>query len=241
MLPLVCVLAGVLLLALPSEGSVLRTVVAVGVIVLGGVVLVRALRPFTFGIGPDGLTVRRPGLRRQISWAEVDALVLDQSPPVDGRPFPPRLLLVPARGVTVGLPTTARLPVDRRPAVDLLDLGQVRERPEEVAAALTRFAGERFLDAVGKRRAAFAVEDFTVGLRGYRMDQVDRLVRRGQEALAWGGVPERQAARDKIEQARAAGLTVAQRGYAQLEVDEALGALSDALADNPSTDREPTT
>ncbi|MFI7607880.1 hypothetical protein ACIBTV_22440 [Micromonospora sp. NPDC049366] len=240
MLPLVCVLAGVFLLALPRHGAVLRTVVAVGVIALGGAVLLSALRPFRFAIGPDGLTVRRPGLRRTIPWAQVEALVLDQPLPHEGRPAPPRLLLVPAAGVTVGLPPAGRHPVDGRKAVELLDLGQVRDRPEEVAAALARFAGDRFLDAHGARRSAFAVPDLTVGLRGYRTNVIDRLVRRGQEALAWGGAAERQAARDAIEQARAAGPVVAQRGYDQRQVDETLAALGDALADDRTTDREPT-
>ncbi|MET8309663.1 hypothetical protein [Micromonospora sp. NPDC005173] len=240
-LALACVLGGVVLLALPHEGALLRTIVAVGAVVLGVVALGSALRPFRFGIGADGLTIRRPGLRRTIRWAEVDALVLDEPPRRDGRPEPPRLLLVPAPGVTLGPPVTARHPLDGRPAVELLVLDQVREQPEQVSAALSQYAGDRFVDLPALRRAAFADPDLTASLRGYRMDQVDQLIRRGQDALVSGDVPTRQEARAEIERVSAAGLPVAQRGYARLQVDAALDALVAALADHPSTDRETAT
>jgi hypothetical protein len=236
-LALVCVLGGVMLLALPHDGRVLRTAVAVGGVLLGGVALIGALRPFRFAIGPEGLDVRRPGLQRTIRWDEIDALALDQPPRREGRLSSPRLLAVPAAGVTLGLPPTGHHPVDGRAAVELLDLEQVRDRPEEVAAALTRFAGDRFVDVPERRRAAFGAEDFPVGLRGYRTDVVDQLIRRGQDALVWGGTLERQGARSEIEQARAAGLPVAQRGYAVGQVDDALSALCAALADERSADR----
>ncbi|MCO1597249.1 hypothetical protein M8C17_19020 [Micromonospora sp. RHAY321] len=240
-LALVCVLGGVVLLALPREDALLRTIIAVGAVALGVVALGSALRPFRFGIGADGLTIRRPGLRRSIRWAEVDALILDEPPRRDGRPEPPRLLLVPTPGVTLGPPVTARHPLDGRPAVELLVLDQVREQPEQVSAALTRYAGDRFVDLPALRRAAFADPDLPAGLRGYRMDTVDRLIRRGQDALVSGDGPTRQAARAEIEHASAAGLPVAQRGYGRLQVDAALDALVAALADHPSTDRESAT
>ncbi|MEU6207914.1 hypothetical protein ABZ814_30530 [Micromonospora musae] len=239
-LPVVCVLVGVALLVVPREAALLRNLVAVGAIVLGGVVLLGAFRPFRFGIGAEGLTVRRPGLRRVISWPEIDALVLDEPLPVEGNPASPRLLMVPTPGQVLGLPANARHPVDGRPAVELLDLGQVRERPDEVSAALTRYAGVRFTDALQLRRAAFTVRELGIGLRGYQTDQVDKLLRSGQEALAWGGTAERQAARAEVERARAGGLTTAMRGYSTIDVDEALLALDAALAENRSTDRETT-
>ncbi|MFC4022127.1 hypothetical protein ACFOW4_29915 [Micromonospora sp. GCM10011542] len=232
-LPLVCVLAGVVLLALPRDDALLRTLVAVGAILLGVVALLAALRPFRFRIDADGLTVRRPGLRRQIPWAEVEALVLDRPPARDGRPAPPRLLLVPPPGG----PATARHPVDGRPAVELLDLDQVRQKPEQVAEALTRFAGNRFVDLPARRRAAFPDPDFGVGLRGCRMDRVDELIRRGQDALLSGVDTERRTARAEIERAQAEGLPAAQRGYDRRQVDQALSALADALASDRSADR----
>lgn len=239
-LALVCVLGGVVLLALPRDGALLRMVIAVGAVALGVVALVSALRPFRFGIGAEGLTIRRPGLRRVIRWAEVDALILDEPPRRDGRPEPPRLLLVPVPGVTVE-PVTARHPIDGRPAIELLVLDQVRERPEQVSAALTRYAGDRFVDLPTLRGAAFADPDLPASLRGYQMNRVDQLIRRGQDALVSGDAPTRQAARGEIERACAAGLPVAQRGYGGLQTDMALGALVVALADHKSTDRETAT
>ncbi|MCM0677639.1 hypothetical protein NCC78_23550 [Micromonospora phytophila] len=239
-LPLVCVLGGVVLLALPGQDAVLRRLVAVGAVLLGGAVLVSLLRPFRFGISADGLTVRRPGLRRVIPWQEVAALALDQPPALQGRPSTPRLLLVPAPGTMIDVPADAHHPVDGRAAVELLDLERVREKPDEVAAALARYAGDRFVDVLGRRRAAFAADDFAVGLRGYRAERVDELIRRGRDALVWGGALERQAARSEIERARAEGLPIEGRGYSRLQVDEALAALSGALADDRSTDRHPT-
>jgi hypothetical protein len=236
-LPLVCVLAGVVLLALPRDGALLRTLVAVGAILLGAVALLAALRPFRFRITADGLSVRRAGLRRQISWAEVDALVLDRPPVRDGRPATPRLLLVPPPGVMLGAPATARHPLDGRPAVEVLDLDEVREKPEQVAEALARFAGDRFVDLPARRRAAFPDPDFGVGLRGYRVDRVDELIRRGQDALLSGAEPARRAARAEIERARAGGMPVDQRGYDRGRVDAALGSLADTLASDRPSDR----
>ena len=238
-LALVCVLGGVLLLVYPSDGALLRTIIAVGAIALGAVALVSALRPFRFRINADGLTIRRPGLRREIRWAEVDALVLDEPLRRDGYSTPPRLLLVPAQGVTFE-PVTARHPIDGRPAIELLVLDQVREQPEQVSAALTRYAGTRFVDLLALRRAAFAAPDLPVGLRGYQMDRVDRLIRRGQDALMSGDASTRQAARGEIERATVAGLPVAQRGYHTFQTDTVLDALVAALADHQSTDRETT-
>lgn len=211
-----------------------------GAIALGVVVLVSALRPFRFGIHADGLSIRRPGLRREIRWAEVATLVLDEPPRRDGYAKPPRLLLVPAQGVPSEL-VTARHPLDGRPAIELLVLDQVREQPEQVSAALARHAGDRFVDLLALRRAAFEAPELTVGLRGYQMDRVDRLIRRGQDALMSGDASARQAARGEIERATSAGLPIAQRGYSTFQTDTVLGALVTALADHQSTDRETAT
>ncbi|MET7946492.1 hypothetical protein [Micromonospora sp. NPDC005324] len=228
------------MLVYPNDGALLRTIVAVGAIALGAVALVSALRPFRFRIHSEGLSIRRPGLRREIGWADVDVLVLDEPPRRDGYPTPPRLLLVPAQGVPREL-VTARHPLDGRAAVELLVLDQVREQPEQVSAALTRYAGDRFVDLLALRRAAFEAPELPVGLRGYQMDRVDRLIRRGQDALMSGDASARQAARGEIERATTAGLPIAQRGYNTFQTDTVLGALVAALADHQSTDRETAT
>ncbi|TDC82441.1 hypothetical protein E1193_11915 [Micromonospora sp. KC606] len=230
LLPVICVLAGALLLAIGDGHGLLRTLVAVGGIALGVVVLAGTLRPFRFAADTGGLTVRRPGLRRRFTWAELDALVLEQPAPRSGGPVAPRLLAVPAAGAEVG-PAGARHPVDDRPAVELLDLGEVRESPDEVSAALARCAGDRFLDARPSRRVAFPDPDFTVTLRGYRVGPVDALIRQGQEALTFGGPERRRAARAALDQARVTGLARDVRGYSVPQVDEALDALAAALTE----------
>jgi hypothetical protein len=227
-LAVVCVLGGVMVVAVQGEGGVLRTLAALGAVALGGVVLIGAVRPFRFVIGPEGLEVRRPGLRGTYRWEQFDALALDDAG---------RLVGVPGSGLPAGLRTTARHPHDGRPAVELLVLTQVRENPDEVVAALTRYSGGRFADArTPVARLGGADVAFTVGLRGYDRMQVDELVRRAREALARGGPAERRAARVEIEQARAAGLTVGLRGYDIAQVELALDALCAALADSATDD-----
>ncbi|MFJ6199319.1 hypothetical protein [Micromonospora sp. NPDC092111] len=226
-LPAVCVLAGVVLLAV--GGGLLRTLVAVGGIALGVVGLVGTLRPFRFVIDAEGLTVRSRGLRRRFGWAELDLVVLDRPPPGTGAP---RLLAVPAPGTTAGLPLGARF--DGRPAIELLDLAHVRESPEKIAAALAGHAGGRFRDA--RRDDGFPVPDFTTVLRGYSPDVVRPLVDRARAALDSGDPAQRRAARAELTEARATGLPVALRGYDVVQVDETLTALHAALAAEP-TDR----
>ncbi|GAA4576430.1 hypothetical protein GCM10023176_47800 [Micromonospora coerulea] len=244
-LAVVCVVGGVTVLAVDGDNRFLPTLVAVGAVVLGGVVLLGALRPFRFTIGPDGLDVRRPGLRGTYRWEQFDALALDEPARSDGRPGAPRLLGVPGAALPPGPPATARHPVDGRPAIELLDLTQVRQPPDEVAAALARFAGDRFTDArtpvpagtTGARRGGADV-DFTVGLRGYQPDRVDDLVRRSRDALLRGDAARRRAVRADIAHARAGGLPVALRGYHTAQVDAALDQLDAALADESAPDRE---
>ncbi|MEU2611149.1 hypothetical protein ABZ570_06100 [Micromonospora sp. NPDC007271] len=230
-LAIVCVLGGVMVLV-AGAGWLLRMLAALGVVAISGAVLVGAVRPFRFVIGPEGLDVRRPGLRGTYRWEHFEALALDDQA---------RLVGVPAAGL--GRRTTARHPRDGRPAVELLHLTQVRESPDEVAAALTRYSGGRFTDARTPQTGWLPGTEiaFTVALRGYGTAEVDELVGRAQEALARGGPAERRAARAQIEQARAEGLVVGLRGYDMGQVDAALDALCAALAEEPSTDREATT
>ncbi|WP_194821110.1 hypothetical protein [Micromonospora sp. S-DT3-3-22] len=220
-LPAVCVLAGTVLLA--TGGGPLRTATALGGVALGGVGLANTLRPFRFVIDADGLTVRRRGLHRRLRWAELALVVLDRPTPGTGGL---RLLGVPA-DAAVGLPADAR--VDGRPATELLDLGHVRENPDEIAAALARYAGQRFRDDRGA--TAGSVADFTVRLRGYSSDVVDTLVGHARAALDSDDPARRRAARDELAAARAAGLPVALRGYDVRQVDEALDALHAALTE----------
>lgn len=199
-------------------------------LLLGGGLVVNNLRPFRFHIGDEGLTLRVPGINRLVPWAEIDALILDEPPPkLGGNNYRPlSLLLVPAGGSIFDRPPPARSPVDGRDGLVILDLHDVRQRPEDVAAALVRFGGSRFTDMRQLRRQRLNSPDFPIALRGYDPARVDDLIRRGQEALISDRLAQRFAAKAEIDGVRQA-LPVAGRGYDRQQVDAFLDELSAAL------------
>lgn len=200
-------------------------------LLMGGVLASYGLRPFRFHIGAEGLAIRQSGLNRLVPWAEIDALILDQPlPTLAGNKVPSAvLLLVPASGSALDRPLTHRSPVDDRPCFVLLELNDVRESPDEVAAALARYGGNRFTDFRELTRRRFDSPDFAIGLRGYDPARVDRLIRQGQEALASDRMLKRLGAKAEIELARKS-LPAVMRGYDRAQVDAFLDEMSTALA-----------
>ncbi|MFE9693618.1 hypothetical protein [Micromonospora sp. NPDC005806] len=198
---------------------------------IGGVLSFYGLRPFRLHIGPEGLTVRQPGLNRLVPWAEIDAIILDQPLPVlAGRKAPsPLLLLVPSSASTLDRPLTHRSPVDDRPCLVLLDLDFIRQPASKVAAALARFGGSRFTDFRHLTRQRFDSPGFTLVPYGYDPARVDRLIKRGQAALTSDVVMARYGAKADIERAPKA-LPVVAHGYDREQVDAFLEELSAALA-----------
>ncbi|MEV2240813.1 DivIVA domain-containing protein [Micromonospora sp. NPDC049891] len=213
-------------------------------LLMGGWTTARSLRPFRFRIGADGLDLRVAGLNRLVPWAEIAAIVLDQPARAAGATPPtPSLLLVPGVGSTIDRPLTARSPVDGRPALVLLDLADVRESADEVAAELNRVSGGRFTDArqgrVDARQGQSGVVSepvFETALRGYLKNEVDDLVRRGLDVLASGTAAQRQAVRAELDPTT---LTVALRGYDMGQVDAFLERLAAALANDPEQPEQP--
>ncbi|WP_245718723.1 DivIVA domain-containing protein [Micromonospora rhizosphaerae] len=200
-------------------------------LLIGGGLAFYGLRPFRLRIGPEGLTVRLPGVNRLVPWAEIDAIILDQPLPVFvGRKTPsPLLLLVPSSRSTLDRPLTHRSPLDDRPCLVLLDLEVVRQSTSAVAAGLARFGGTRFTDFRQVTRQRFDSPDFTIGLHGYAPARVDHLIKRGQAALISDVLLERYGAKAVIDQARE-DLPIASRGYDREQVDAFLEELSAALA-----------
>lgn len=117
----------------------------------------------------------------------------------------------------------------RRPATELLDLGQAREDCDGIAAAPARYAGDRFRDDRGA--AVRCDAEFGVGLRGYSSDVVDTLVGHARAALDSDDPARRRAAHDELAAARAQGLPVGPRGYDVRQVDAASDDLHAALAE----------
>jgi DivIVA domain-containing protein len=215
------------LILLGGRVSAFGWLVAVLAIPICAVLVIRELRPFRFRIGEQGLDVRRHGIKRLVGWPEIDALVLEQ-PPRTAETLPsPRLLLVPVGGTDLAEALDQTSPVDGRPARRLLDCDDVREPVDEIAAALTRFGGARFVDYRAHGPAPRADADFTVVLRGYEPVPVDELIRLARQALDSADPALRQRAKAQIE---AATFVVALRGYDRGQVDAHLAELSARLA-----------
>ncbi len=227
----------VLLLAGAARRSLTTgTVVAIFVLVVVGIALLApARRPFRFVVGADGLVVRLPGMDRRIAWPEIEAILLVPSVAAVARDKrrAAELLLIPAAGVDLGIPLSGRSPVDERPALPVVDFGEVRERPDQVAQALTTFGGECFVDLRRVDDRLFSV-DFTVVLRGYDPAAVDQLRADALRTLRSGTWPERVAAKVAIGNA---SLPVAMRGYDRRQVDDLLERLAQRLAVMPGDDQ----
>ncbi|WP_341719244.1 DivIVA domain-containing protein [Micromonospora sp. FIMYZ51] len=208
--------------------------------IIGGVWLLAAgafvgyqRRSFKFHIGADGLTLRVAGLNRLVPWAEIDTLILDRSQQST------ILLLVPAVASTIDRPLTARSPIDGREALLLLDLDRVRQPADEVAAALARFGGNRFVDLRQQPpehpdgEADFDHTDVLADLNRYA-----DLLRRGQRALESGQAAQRRVVKAEVDAERAT-LATLPAGHPQARMKKLLDELSATLGEEdggaPST------
>ncbi|MGW0435566.1 hypothetical protein ACWDV4_23880 [Micromonospora sp. NPDC003197] len=126
-------------------------------LLLGGLVLAglamarplmrRAMLPFRVDVDSRGWSIRTPKLNQDLRWDEIAAVVLADAPEeVQQRPVPlrSRLLLVPAAGVSLGVPLTEESPVDGRAAVELFRLSDVDYSETRLVRQLAVLAGERF-------------------------------------------------------------------------------------------------
>jgi hypothetical protein len=216
-----------------SQRSVIRLCISGAAILVGVAFVVRELRPFAFRIGADGLTLRTAEISRAIPWAEVDAIIMGQParPPEFDTERAPALLLVPAAGSPLADRLDQRSPIDRRPCRSLLDTGDVQESADEIAAALSRFAGGRFVDARQQGVARRTGPDFTMVLRGYEPVTVDSLIRQAENALATDSASARWAVKALIG---STPLTVVLRGYDRGQVDTHLTRLATLLTTPPT-------
>ncbi|MEG3632181.1 hypothetical protein [Micromonospora palythoicola] len=222
------------------ELSVLGWIVGLIALLVGGGIVFAERRPFTFKIGPNGLAVRVAGLNRAVPWAEIDAIILDQQVPTIGekQPIHSCLLLVPAAGSTIDGPFDGQSPTDGRRALVLLDLADVSQSLDEVAVALARFAGSRFVDIRHQRFARFESPDFAAVPGGYDQTRVNELIRQGRDGLLIDESLPRWTARMSFEQARAE-LPTSKLGYDRAAVDSMLDELAALIARWPDLHTRP--
>ncbi|MEU7752972.1 hypothetical protein AB0B57_18115 [Micromonospora sp. NPDC049101] len=121
--------------------------VALG-LALGGRLVRDAVSPFRVDVDRRGLSVRTPKLKRHLRWDEVAAVVLVDDPAAVGRRTlrGPRLLLVPAAGVRLGVPLPEKSPVDGQAAIELFTLREVDYEEGQFARDLAELAGDLLHD-----------------------------------------------------------------------------------------------
>ncbi|WP_249714823.1 hypothetical protein [Rhizomonospora bruguierae] len=130
------------ILFIPLGSGALFAVGAIATVgALWGLYVVSRGAPIT--LDEMGMFPRVSGINRFLPWAAVAAVILE--PAAEGAGAP-RLVLVPAPGVDLGVKAEYRNQVDGRPGVVLLTVDAVRESPEQIVEAFTRYAGSRFVN-----------------------------------------------------------------------------------------------
>ncbi|MEU7820066.1 hypothetical protein [Catellatospora sp. NPDC049133] len=99
-----------------------------------------------FRVDAHSLSLTRGAWATEVLWSQVETVILYQGPGLDGGVVC-RLLLVPVPGALLdrGL-VHAPNPVDGRPCRVLLDLAKVKDTPDQIAATLAAYGGDRFVD-----------------------------------------------------------------------------------------------
>jgi hypothetical protein len=187
-----------------------------------GYLTVHEFRSFRFRVTDRGLDIYHAGIRRPMPWSDVDALILEQPVRPSGRIAPPapRLLLVPKAGSGLAEKLDARSPLDDRPARVLLETDDVRQSADDIAAALARYAGDRFTDV---RDRVAPMPDFTMVLRGYDPAAVEALLTRARTADTSADEMDRITI---VPELLEPDLPVVSRGYDRGQVDAHLAELA---------------
>lgn len=201
--------------------------------------LLARLRPFRFRIDERGLTIRHRAYEIAPAWSEIDMVILEQSPPGFGmfrvRKPEARLLLVPGPGVDLGVPLTARSPLDDRRCLPVLDFDLVRDKQQAVVAMLTLLAGDRYVDGRTLLHEAFVPPAFTVRPLGYDRMYVDDVIRRGRDMLTSTAWPARRELAIELLPPH----PFASGGYDRVQVDRFTRRLSAAIATLPGVPPPP--
>lgn len=172
-----------------AAGWILWGVCGAGAVLVALYLLATGLRPFRFAAGPAGLDLYTPYVKRQLAWSEMESLSLE------------------ATGSGPALYATLKAADHGAEKIKLLDLADVRERPDAVAAGLSEHAGVPFTAAADADLGGRP--EFAVVLRGYDIAQVDAVLR---ECL---DPSQARAALDAF----CADPAIALRGYDREQVD----------------------
>ncbi|WP_328371715.1 hypothetical protein OHQ88_01455 [Micromonospora zamorensis] len=113
---------------------------------IGGPLVRHAVMPFRVDVDAQGWSVRTPKLNRYVRWDEVATVLLADAPATARRGITaaPRLLLVPAVGVSLGVPLSEESAVGGQAAVELFQLSEVDYGEELLLRDLAALAGHRF-------------------------------------------------------------------------------------------------
>ncbi|MBO3738651.1 hypothetical protein J5X75_14080 [Actinoplanes sp. NEAU-H7] len=115
----------------------------VGLLMVVGL-LSYAVQRFQVGVDRDGWRVRIGRYRRDLRWAEISAVVIENREIQGrGRRMVAALYLVPEAGVSLDAPGDMRATVDGRPAVRLFDLIDPKIEEQQFVRDLASLAGDR--------------------------------------------------------------------------------------------------
>ncbi|WP_416903521.1 hypothetical protein [Micromonospora echinospora] len=117
-----------------------------------------ALQRFQVGVDRDGWMVRIGRYRRDLRWAEISAVVIENRER-GGRRVVPSLYLVPAPRVSLDVPSGLRATVDGRPAVRLFDLDEPKIEDRQFVRDLAGLAGDRLEVRVHRLHVMLPSED----------------------------------------------------------------------------------
>lgn len=103
-----------------------------------------AAQRFQIRVDRDGWSVRIARYRRDLRWAEISAVVIENREIEGrGRRLVPALYLVPEPGVSLDAPSDLCATVDGRPAVRLFDLTEPKIEEKQFVRDLAILAGDR--------------------------------------------------------------------------------------------------
>ncbi|PZG23807.1 hypothetical protein C1I95_02705 [Micromonospora craterilacus] len=152
------------------SGRLCTGVISLIVLLMVGSFLWYGLQRFQVDVDRDGWTVRIGRYRRDLRWAEISAVVIENRE-IEGRGHRrtvPALYLVPDSGVSLDVPSDLRATVDGRPAVRLFDLADPKIEEKQFVSDLAGLAGDRLEVRVHRLNVMLLSEDARQRLNGGR-------------------------------------------------------------------------